>query len=97
MTRRVLVPALLGFAAVLPFLIMEVMAWGFQEDFPVALFVLLWLFPAAFFAIALPIVRRLHRGVALWVRVAALGVLGWVWVSIVVDQMPCFLGVPNCD
>ena len=23
--------------------------------------------------------------------------IAWLRVSIVVDQMPCFLGVPNCD
>ena len=97
MKRRVLVPALLGFVAIVPFLVMQLIARSIQEDFPVALFVSLWLVAAAFVGLALPIARRVHRGTGLWVRVAALGVLAWVWVSIVVDQMPCFLGVPNCD
>jgi hypothetical protein len=21
----------------------------------------------------------------------------WMWLSVVIDQMPCFMGVPNCD
>jgi hypothetical protein len=23
--------------------------------------------------------------------------IAWLWISIVLDRMPCFLGVPNCD
>jgi hypothetical protein len=34
-------------------------------------------------------------GVLFWVIV--LGVLAWFWIVILTDQMPCFLGVPNCD
>jgi hypothetical protein len=26
-----------------------------------------------------------------------LGVIAWFWIAILTDQMPCFLGVPNCD
>ncbi len=30
-------------------------------------------------------------------RVAIVVLIAWLWVGLVVDQMPCFLGVPNCD
>jgi hypothetical protein len=23
--------------------------------------------------------------------------IAWEWSALVIDQMPCFLGVPNCD
>jgi hypothetical protein len=23
--------------------------------------------------------------------------LAWLWVGLIHDQMPCFLGVPNCN
>jgi len=23
--------------------------------------------------------------------------IAWLWAGALVDQMPCFLGVPNCD
>jgi hypothetical protein len=28
---------------------------------------------------------------------ALLVLIAWFWVGLVDDQMPCFLGVPNCD
>jgi hypothetical protein len=30
-------------------------------------------------------------------RIATLIFIAWMWVAVVLDQMPCFLGVPNCD
>jgi hypothetical protein len=29
--------------------------------------------------------------------IVVLVLIGYAWVGIVVDQMPCFLGRPNCD
>ncbi|HYN81900.1 MAG TPA: hypothetical protein VES88_10395 [Gemmatimonadaceae bacterium] len=52
----------------------------------------------------MPILRSLATGnralanpVSLLPRVVFLILIAWVWVTLVVDQMPCFLGVPNCD
>jgi hypothetical protein len=28
---------------------------------------------------------------------AALIIIAWLWGSVILDQMPCFLGVPKCD
>jgi hypothetical protein len=33
----------------------------------------------------------------LLLRVAFLALIAWMWGGILIDQMPCFLGVPNCD
>ena len=32
-------------------------------------------------------------------KISALAALltAWLWIGILMDQMPCFLGVPNCD
>jgi hypothetical protein len=72
--------------------------------FPFALFVVLWLLPTAFFLIVAPIVRSLRAGekvlahpVALLFRVALLILLATAWGGLINDQMPCFLGLPNCD
>jgi hypothetical protein len=29
--------------------------------------------------------------------IAILGFIAYAWAGLVLDQMPCFLGVPNCD
>jgi hypothetical protein len=54
----------------------------------------------SFFVLLMPLVRRLGaeksmNHLIVWPRVVIL--IAWMWVGLVVDQMPCFLGVPNCD
>ena len=68
------------------------------------LFGLLWLLPTVFMAILLPMVRNVRAGtvtlanpVFLVLRVVSLLILAWVWGALMIDQLPCFLGVPNCD
>jgi hypothetical protein len=104
MNRHVL-SLLLSWASVLPFVVLELVnRRGFQEDFPFALFGVMALLSAAFVLILTPVVRagRTGRGVVanptgLLLRVALLIPLAWLWVVLVLDQAPCFLGVPNCD
>jgi hypothetical protein len=53
----------------------------------------------------MPIVRNVRRvgtsllqnPVRLLLRVASLALIAIVWVATLLDQMPCFLGVPLCD
>ena len=87
--------ALIGFLVVLPFIVLELINRRFDGNFPFPLFVVMWLLSFAFVLLVRPLARpgRLH--VAL--RVAGLILIGWVWTGLVIDQMPCFLGVPNCD
>ena len=97
--------AIASAALVLPFLILEsVNSPSFPADFPVVLFGVMWLMMMSFGFIALSFLRRLENGgrttgdlVGLSWRVAALILIAWMLVSLIVDQMPCFLGVPNCD
>src|SRR5688572_16309954 len=70
----------------------------------ILLFGLLWLAPTTFILTALPLARRLRAGenilarpVALLLRITFLALISVFWVSLVNDQMPCFLGIPNCD
>lgn len=104
MARRLRAPALVGFALVLPFLILEwVNRRGIPGSFPIVLFGLLWLLPFLFTLVSTPIVRALSarsRSLAarfLLPRAVLLVFIAWFWVSVTVDQLPCFLGVPNCD
>ena len=98
-------PAIISSILVLPLMILELVnRRSFHEDFPIALFGLLWLLPAAFVLILMPIVRSARSGnriiknpASFLLRVAFLVLIAWLWVSLILDQMPCFLGVPNCD
>ncbi len=96
--------ALLASAAVVaPLVLLELRNQAASRvDFPAALFAMLWLLPTAFFLVAIPAVRSPRFEVwsspltLLW-RAAAMGLLALAWASLLRDQLPCFLGVPNCD
>lgn len=100
---------LFGLLAAGPFAFMEV--WknpGIRSGdfaFPFKLFLALWTLPVMLFLAATPIVHGLRAGqgvlahpVAFVLRVAALTLVSGVWLFLLWDQMPCFLGgVPGCD
>jgi len=100
-------PALISFILVLPFALLE---FSFntvnKQNAPglTVLFGLLWLLPTAFIVTLAPIVRTIRAGnsllanpIALLVRVAFLALIAMMWGGVLIDQLPCFLGVPNCD
>jgi hypothetical protein len=99
------VPAIISFILVLPLMIMEVAnRRSFNEGFPVLLFVVMWLLPVIFLLILTPIIRTIRTGnsllagpLKLLLSVALLVLIAIVWTGALIDQMPCFLGVPNCD
>ncbi len=69
-----------------------------------ALFGLLWVLPVAFVMIVMPVGRAfrsgdtlLRRPSALAVRIVLLVLVAAMWLRVVSDQMPCFMGIPNCD
>jgi len=99
-------PAGVSLLLVLPFVILEfTFNTVSQQDAPslIVLFGLLWLLATAFIAILSPIVRSVRAGnrmkanPVLLLRVVSLVLIAMMWGSILVDQFPCFLGVPNCD
>jgi cation transport ATPase len=98
-------PAIVSSALVLPLMILELVnRRGFLEDFPIVLFGLVWLLSLLFILILMPIVRGVRAGhgitvnpMGLLLRAAFLIPIAWLLVVIILDQMPCFLGVANCD
>jgi hypothetical protein len=97
-------PALLGALITLPFALLEIIHQKANPGFPISLFVMLWLSATLFFATLLPILRYLRAGgklldhpFSLFTRLVVLFMLGSMWLGIISDQMPCFLGIPNCD
>lgn len=96
---------LAGAAVVAPFIYLELRyARTIYSNFPFPLFALLWLLVSAFVVVAAPLIRAIRAGESVLARPAVLTVrIGFLvgaalfWIAIVQDQMPCFLGVPNCD
>ena len=99
--------ALISLILVLPFAILEALnntITGRNGPGLIVLFSLLWLLPTAFILILVPVVRAVRGGdrvmahpVSLLLRVAFLASIAMMWGGILIDQMPCFMGVPNCD
>jgi hypothetical protein len=99
--------ALVGLVLTLPFAVLELISTPVTAaSLPglAVLFALLWLLPTAFVAIVAPVVRGARAGhgvlanpTGVLLRLPILVLIAVAWASILVDQMPCFLGVPNCD
>ena len=99
--------AVISSILVLPFLLLELInrqEFRAREGFPFTLFAWLWLQPVAFGLILMPTVRYMRAGnksrlypIRLLLSAAVLILIAWLWVDLLLDQMPCFLGVPNCD
>jgi hypothetical protein len=74
------------------------------ETFPITLFGFLWLLSIAFILILMSFVHNVLAGEKIKVissgflirSVLLIGIAS-MWIGIILDQMPCFLGVPNCD
>ena len=102
---RLKLPILLSLMCVLPFTVMELVnRRTFHEGFPFSLFIVLWLLPFIFLLILTPIVQKAREGrrlaenpVDLVFGIILLVFIAIMWVNLLADQMPCFLGVPNCD
>lgn len=103
--KRLLYSILFGAAATLPFVIMEtVNTLGLPKPFSYALFLFLWLVFSLFLFSLLTLLRLARKDARRerrwsWVIVNVLILVYCVFAIIdtLIDQMPCFLGVPNCD
>jgi hypothetical protein len=56
----------------------------------------LWEHGTGYVEFILPLSRAVPNVVVV-LKVGALIFIAWMWVSTVIDQVPCFMGVPNCD
>lgn len=99
--------AVISFFLVLPFALLDLLFNPLRRQNVldlVVLFGLLWLLPMVFIVILAPIVQAVRAGnniltnpVTLLLRVAFLFLVAWMWAVAMIDQLPCFIGVPNCD
>ena len=98
------VASLVSLALVLPFAAFELRQNGLHaERTPdyVVLFGLLWALPMAFLVTSTGILQSLRSGkgprVAMGFKLTLLLFFAAAWMSIVNDQLPCFMGAVNCD
>ena len=94
-------PLLGGLAATVPFIVMEIVNGSVTfSNFPLPLFITLWLLITLFIALVSQRSLKATATGGVW-RMAGRIILALVvlsiWIQIVIDRMPCFLGVPNCD
>lgn len=99
--------AVAGFVLVLPFAVLEALnntITGQNAPGLILLFGLMWLLPVTFVVVLAPLVRTVRAGrsvtanpLNLLLRVSLLALIAMAWGGILNDQLPCFLGVPNCD
>lgn len=103
--RHLKTPAIISFMLVLPFMILElVYRRNLNAGFPVVLFAFMWLLALSFMFTLMPILQSVRGGnrnmlhpASVLPRIAVLMLVAALWLGLVLDQMPCFLGVPNCD
>ncbi len=103
--RNVAAPVVIACLLVIPFMILEVVnRRAYSESFPVLLFTMMWLMAFSFAFIFFPTIGNLRAGRTRSTNpfivvpgLASLFVLAWAWLGLIIDQMPCFLGVPLCD
>ena len=98
-------PAIASAMLVFPLAILEFMYNTVSRQSAPSLLVLfgfLWLLPVAFLAVLSPMVRHARSGnesstAVFFLRLTFLALVTFAWGSLLVDQLPCFLGAPNCD
>ena len=96
---------LLSATLVVPFIILQwVNRRTLQEAFPVVLFLFMSLHSLFIVFLLRPVLRHIRAERSLralkfghWVSLLLGAFLIYVYVGVVIDQLPCFLGVPNCD
>ena len=92
--------AIISTLVVLPFLVLELVNSNPNQAFPISLFLLLWVVPFFVLQLLLPARRWLqdkNSAPHFWIRLIAAALLYAFWLGILIDQLPCFLGEPNCD
>jgi len=98
-------PLIASMLLVIPFILMELVnRWTFNEGFPFSLLGFMGAVALAFGFGQTAFVRQLRTGkkglgtiLLLVLLLVVIGLSIWSFTHLLADQMPCFLGVPNCD
>lgn len=99
------VSLLISATLVAPFIVLELVnRRAYHEDFPFVLFTFMSLHSLFIVLSLTPALRRLRAerslrvlGLGHWTGLLLGVFLVFVYANVVIDQLPCFLGAPNCD
>lgn len=100
------VAAIISFILVLPLAILEALNNTITKENVVGLLLLfgvLWLLPTAFIVILMSVLRSargqrlMAHPITLSLKIVFLALIAMVWGWGLMDQLPCFFGIPNCD
>lgn len=103
--KSLVAPLLISATLVAPFIVLQwVNRRTLHEDFPFVLFTFMSLHSLFIVLLMTPALRclRLERSLRAlklghWARLLLGTLLVYAYADVVIDQFPCFLGVPNCD
>ena len=96
---------LISSTLVAPFVVLQLLnRRAFREEFPFVLFTFMSLHALAIVLLLTPTLRRLRSARNLralnlghWAGLVLSALLIYAYANVIIDQLPCFLGVPNCD
>lgn len=101
--ERVFYSMVIGFLATAPFYVLEYYySGGYPQGVPAALFRMMWVETTLISFLAFSIYKTpFANAVRQWIipfllKLAAMSVIAIAWVTIVIDQMPCFFGGRGC-
>jgi drug/metabolite transporter (DMT)-like permease len=100
---NLVISAASGLIIILPFALLELINREPQQNFPFVLFSFLWILAAVFVFIlnSLLMKKQDERNIVFspwfFFRGILLILIAFIWIDVIIDQMPCFLGLPNCD
>lgn len=101
--ERVFYSMVIGFVATAPFYVLEYYySGGYPQGVPAALFRMMWVETTLISFLTFLIYRTpFANATSQWIvpfllKLAAIVVIAIAWITIVIDQMPCFLGARGC-
>lgn len=103
--RSFVTSLLISSTLVVPFAILQLVnRKAFQEEFPFVFFAFMSLHSLFIALLLTPALQRFRaernlRALKLghWAALVLSAILTFAYANVVIDQLPCFLGVPNCD
>ena len=103
--KSLVAPLSISAALVAPFIVLQwINRRALHEDFPFVLFTFMSLHSLFIVLMLRPALRRFrserHLGaltLSHWAGLVLSVCFMFAYANVVIDQLPCFLGVPNCD
>jgi hypothetical protein len=101
--ERVFYSMVIGFVTTAPFYFLEYYySGGYPQGVPAALFRMMWVETTLIAFLAFSLIRTpFANATKQWIvpfllKLAAMTVIAIAWVTIIIDQLPCFVGGRGC-